>query len=123
MNAVTTKTADAAIIEAWGRRLAAYEAFAAASEAEGPYTEAEQVQWAIIDGAELVIRTVTATSPYAAELQLWCALYHTVTGNEATTAALRADLDWFHKHDDELDWNVKMTVSALRSLRAMGREA
>lgn len=123
MDQNSTTTADAAILEAWDRRKAAYAIYETLPphEGQGAYSAAEAAQWAIIDAAELVIQTTTATTVGGAEVQLWCAVYHSLTGRPESDACLRADLDWFDANAEELDWNVKMMLAAIRSLREQGK--
>lgn len=117
---------DAAIIAAWEQRAAAYAVYETLAEhtGDGPYSEDELAQWTVIDLAEMLIRNVPAKTVRGAEIQLWCALYHSVgAGAGETGAALRGDLDWFDATGEELDWSDKLVLSAIRSLRAIGGAA
>lgn len=119
-----TKTADAAIIEAWERRTAARAELARLANddsAEGNYSPAEHAQWAIIDGAELVIQSATATTPRGAEIQLWTALAHSLVSDVESEAVEASDLDWLHANHERFDWSDKLFIAALRSLREQGK--
>ena len=53
-------------------------------------------------------------------IQLWTCLYHSVTGREDDEAITRGDLERLEQIETRLDWNAKLALAALRSLRAMG---
>lgn len=60
-----------------------------------------------------------ATTPRGVMLQLWCAMYHTVTGREDDEALTRGDFAAIDRLDSGLDWNARLTLAALRSLQTM----
>ena len=118
---------DAAIVEAWERRKAAYDVYNALPFADerrgqvitvGGYTPEEAAQWAIIDAAEDVIRSTVASTPEGVAIQLWTQLSHCCE-REDEAAALQRDLTHFEAQGDLLDWTERMTVAALRSLATM----
>ena len=74
--------------------------------------------WPIIEAAEEEIRAGIATTPQGIAAMLWVALAHSPAA-EDELAATRADLAWYEAQGDALDWNVRLTVSAIRSLQAM----
>jgi hypothetical protein len=124
----TTPAPDAAILNAWERRTAAYARYNALpsdvradptfSFADG-MTDAERREWAIIDEAEADIVEAVATTPAGVAAQLWTALSHIVTERRHVEAVQRGDLVAMIAFNHELDWNEKLIVSALRSLYAM----
>jgi hypothetical protein len=109
---------DAAIIEAWRHREAAYAHFWTLPD--NGHDHGEQATWRIIDRAEEIIRLTEARSPEGMAIKLWVALSHSVGETEEDKAAVRGDLDWFVANDRGLNWNVRLLVSALRSLQMMG---
>jgi hypothetical protein len=115
-----TTNDDAAICDAWDRRLAAYAKLAELhpEDDNADYTPEERDQFGIIDAAEETIRASTAATARGAELQLWTGLFHLFGAGKASDAARVGDLDWFTANTDELDWSDKLIVSAVRSLRA-----
>ncbi|WP_066781275.1 hypothetical protein [Sphingomonas sp. CCH5-D11] len=121
--ALSHTSADAAIEAAWQRRVEAYAAFHALPEDNGPivdgYGPGEREQWDIIDEAEELIRSTAARTPRGAMIQLWCAMYHSVTGREDDEALTRADFAAIDRLDSSLDWSARLTLSALRSLQSM----
>ena len=118
--------ADAEMEAAWQRRQTAYAAYNA-QPVDQPGLEPGQVEtpeekrlWAIIDEAETVIRSTVAKTPRGVSIQLWCSLYHSVSGREDDEAITRGDIDRLESLEDALDWNAKLALAALRSLKAMG---
>ena len=115
--------ADAEIIAAWGRRSVANAIYGTLPFSDCPgkaYTPEEQEQLDIIDAAEELIHTAAATTPQGAAIQLWTALAHIEQTQEAEVAINIMDLDWFLMDEARFDWPVRLILSALRSLRAMG---
>lgn len=129
MTNTTTNTpakGDEAILAAWERNKAARAIYDALPFTECPmaaYTPEEQAQIDIMDEAEEVICTTKATTLAGAEVQLWLALGHQLTGNEESAAAIRGDIAWFDKHETDIDWVQRITLAAIRSLRAIGGAA
>lgn len=130
MNAPTSTIApakdDAAILAAWGRRSVACAIYGTLPFSDCPkvaYTPEEQTQIDIMDAAEILICEATATSPQGAAVQLWTALAHIEQDTHAEVAINIMDLDWFMADEARFDWPVRLILSALRSLRAMGGEA
>lgn len=120
--ALTTK-ADAAILAAWGRRSVASAIYGGLPFSECPneaYTPEEAEQVGIMDAAEEEIRAATATTPRGVEVQLWTALAHIEQQREADAAINIMDLDWFLIDEGAWDWNTRLILAALKSLRAMG---
>ena len=116
-------TPDAAIEAAWQRRVEAYAIYNALPADTGPvvggYAPGEREQWHIIDDAEEVIRSSVATTPRGAMIQLWCAMFHSVTGREQDDALTRGDFAAIDRLDGNLDWNARLVLAALRSLQSM----
>lgn len=121
----TTNT-DAAILAAWGRRSVASAIYSGLPFSECPnaaYTPEECEQVDVMDAAEIAICEATATTARGVEIQLWTALAHIEMDRDAEAAINIMDLDWFMMDEGRFDWNVRLILSALRSLRAMGGAA
>jgi hypothetical protein len=121
MSAPTNKT-DAAILAAFGRWSVASALYGAAPVSICPKsaeTPEEAAQTAIIDAAEAEVLAAVATTPLGVEIQLWMALCHIETDREAGNAIEIMDIDWFLLDEGRWDWNVRLILSAIRSLRAM----
>jgi hypothetical protein len=117
---------DAEILAAWGRRSVACAIYSGLPFTECPsevYTPEEQEQVNIMDAAEAAIHEATATTPQGAAIQLWTALAHIEQDRTAEAAINIMDLDWFLIDETRFDWNVRLILAALRSLRAMGGAA
>lgn len=117
---------DAAILAAWGRRSVACAIYATLPFSDCPkveYTPEEQAQIDIMDAAEILICEATATTPQGAAIQLWTALAHIEQDTHAEAAINIMDLDWFLRDETQFDWNVRLILAALRSLRAIGGAA
>lgn len=114
---------DAAIIEAWERRKAAYLEFNAhplIGTGDLVGDQEEERLWAIIDEAEAFIRQTTAKTPQGIEVQLWMALYHSVSlTHNGDSIVLRGDLPAVEQIESGLDWNARIIVAAIRSARSM----
>ena len=123
-NGATTLTTkpDAAIIAAFERRAAAFQAACAlpCDPATGGETEAQSVWWAVIDAAEEEIRATVATTPRGAEIQLWIAAAYVLNSADDEEACYRADLDYFEAQGKSRDWTDRLIIAALRSLREQG---
>jgi hypothetical protein len=117
---------DAALIEAWERRSAAYKRYNLLPLSDevgvpvGNYTQAEAAEWAIIDAAEEVIQSTVASTPEGVAIQLWAMLTHTVTHHDEERATLTRDLAFFNASDEDQDWTVRLILAAIRSLEGMG---
>jgi hypothetical protein len=120
---VIANEGDAVIEAAFARRQAAYATYNALPPDSGPvvngYGPGERDLWDIIDEAEEVIRSHVATTPRGAMLQLWCAMYHSVSGREDDETITRGDFGAIARLDGALDWNVRLMLAALRSLQTM----
>jgi hypothetical protein len=114
---------DAAIEAAFERRQRAYAEYTALPLDNEPvidgYGPGERELWDVIDRAELEIRQTIATTPRGVMLQLWCAMYHSVSTGSEDEALTRADFSALDREDVQLDWNVRLMLAALRSLQAM----
>lgn len=102
---------------------AVYDALPHGDCPSGAYTPAEQAQWDEMDAAEAIVHKAIASTPKGVELKLWLALGHTLTSREDDKAARDGNLAYFDAQDDHFDWNARLILSAIRSLRAMGGEA
>jgi hypothetical protein len=87
------------------------------------YTPEEQAQWDVIDAAEEVIRSAVAQTPAGVEIQLWTALTLFMSTRAEDEATIRGDLETINEMDGKQDWNIRLLISALRSVRAMGGKA
>lgn len=114
---------DATIEAAFERRQQAHAAFNALPTDNQPvidgYGPGERVLLDIIEFAEEEIRQTVATTPRGVMLQLWCAMYSSITKSDAETALTRADFEVVEQIDGKLEWNVRLVLAALRSLQAM----
>ena len=123
--AVLAHDADATIKAAWQRRQAAYAAYKA-EPTDQPVepgeieTPEEKRLWAIIDEAEETIRSARAVTLEGVTIQLWVSLYHSVTHTDQDDAITRGDFAAVEALDRELDWNVRLALAAMRSLRSIG---
>lgn len=115
--------ADAQIEAAWQRRVQAYAEFQSLPDDAEPvvdgYRPGERELWNVIDAAEEVIRSHVAKTPLGAMIQLWCVMYHSVTGRDEDAAVTRGDFAALDHADSTLDWNARLTLAAIRSLQAM----
>ncbi|WP_066807090.1 hypothetical protein [Sphingomonas asaccharolytica] len=111
-----TGSPDYAIEAAWERRQTAYAAFKVVDD-----LAEEQRLWAVVDTAEEIIRSTNARTPKGVLIQLWCALYHSTAAlsQEQDDAVTRGDLDAVDAEDRMLDWNARLMIAAMRSLKAM----
>jgi hypothetical protein len=117
---------DADILAAWGRRSVANAIYGTLPFSACPgeaYTPEEKEQVDIIDAAEELIHASTAVTPRGAAIQLWTALAHIEQTREAEVAINIMDLDWFLIDETRFDWPVRLILSTLKSLRAMGGAA
>jgi hypothetical protein len=114
---------DADIEAAFQRRQQAYAAYNALPIDNQPvvdgYGPGERELMAVIDAAEDVIRRAVATTPRGVMLQLWCAMYHSITKSQDDDALTRADFAAIDRIDSDLDWNARLMLAGLRSLQAM----
>ena len=120
---VSADNPDAALEQAWDRRRAAmrvYNALPYGEDETGRMSAEEARMWGIVDESEEFIRATPARTPRGAEIQLWASLAHSITSRGDDDAINRADLAHFVAKDRDLDWNVRLTLAALRSLHAMG---
>lgn len=115
--AAANPSGDAVLEQAWAKRQQAFEAYnAIISDGDTPE---ELALWAIIDEAEKVIQTTVASTPRGVAIQLWTAMYHTIVMAEEERAVTRGDFDYLDREDGNLDWDARLTLAALRSLKAM----
>lgn len=113
---------DAAIVNAWSRRVEAWRQYnALPCDAEPETTKAEQAVWAIIDDAENEIRTAVARTPEGIAIQLWAALASLSASNyrEDEEAVARRDLAHLESKAAGFEWGDRNVIAALRSLRGM----
>lgn len=113
---------DQAILDAWERREEAYRVYGAMGDHEvgrSQMSPAEKRLWEIIDGGDEFIRSAVASTPRGVSIQLWVALYHSVTGRDDDAAISHGDLEQLTELEDRLDFNARMILAALRSLRAI----
>lgn len=112
---------DAAILDAWERRKAAYARYNALPDNKRDFnrTPEEAAEWRIIDEAEELIRSTTARTPAGVATQLWVSLAHGSGDKESDVALEQGDLEYFDQLGSGADWNVRLAVAALRSLKAM----
>ena len=119
-------TQDAPILTAFARYRSARATYDALpfSEVDGEaYTFDEMAALASMDAAEGDIIRIPATTPQGVEAKLWLALLHGQSSHADCRAAATGDLAHFQAKADALDWSVRLVVSAIASLRAMGTVA
>lgn len=122
----TAPAPDAAILTAWQRHMEARARYDALPFSEVPgegYTPEELAEWDEMDAAEAIVHNTVATTTKGVEVKLWLALGHTLTDREEDKAARDGNLAFFDAQDDRFDWNARLILSAIRSLRAMGGAA
>lgn len=116
--ATTFTNKDDSICAAWERfssnRLAVFDLDDQAPD----YDEQEARLWDAIETDEAFIGNAIAQTVLGAELQLWCILTHE-SDADSEPFALRRDLAHFDVHGSGLDWNPKLALQAIRSLRAI----
>ena len=115
---------DAVIIEAWDTARAARDHYNALPgdeiDPDPIVAGAHRDQWAIIDRCEETIRSTVATTTKGAAIQFWTAIGHQVTSRIDDEAVTRRDLADLTMREEDHDWTVRLALSALRSLEAMG---
>lgn len=116
-------TRDIEIEAAWQRRVQAYAEFQSLPDDAEPvvdgYRPGERELWDVIDAAEEVIRSRVAKTPRGAMIQLWCAMYHSVTSSDDEDAVTRGDFAALDRAEGSLDWNARLMLAAVRSLQLM----
>ncbi|MDZ7895434.1 MAG: hypothetical protein U5M50_11045 [Sphingobium sp.] len=119
--ALAAPAGDKAIIAAWGQRAVALDTYSSLpfSETGFGYTPDEKACWDIIDAAEEMIRGTVAATPQGIVIQLLCAMTHSTAERKADDAATHGDLDALHAMDSDLDWDMRLILAAIRSLKAM----
>lgn len=118
--AIAAPAGDATILAAWDRRVNAYAAYLALPEERYGFENPEEDRlWSIIDEAEETIRSTFATTPRGVMIQLWCGMYHSITRNDQDVALTAGDFAALEGADAHLDWNARLMLAALRSLKAM----
>jgi len=119
-------TADAAILTAWERRKEAFfgidEMVVAAGLSGDEAKAAEDAYFAQIGEAEAEIARRTATTLAGLAPQLWISLHLTIGDmpRDIENAIINQDLDWLEARTDQFDSGARLTMAALRSLKAMG---
>lgn len=121
---------DITIIAAWERRRALWRcwrqiiAISANTPINVPAFDTPVEDKALreaMDFNEETVRSAVAKTRKGAELQAWCALH---TGCEYTSEAIddamiQGDLAAMEAIEADLDWNSRLTLSVIRSLRAL----
>lgn len=110
---------DAAILQAWERRKAAYARSFEIGDSQAPEHHACMD---IVDAAETVIQSTIATTPGGVAVQAWVALWHNscIDENDHFVAATEGNLQFFLELGSRLDWELRLHVAVLRSLVSMG---
>lgn len=118
MTALTiTKAADQ-VEQAWQRIKDARAGISAIPDDDiGTETEAENNLWEVFDAAECAIRESETASRRHAEIKLWCAFLHSVNIARDESDVLAEDFDALSARDTSFDWNARLILSAIRSLR------
>jgi hypothetical protein len=114
--------ADSAILAAFARRRDAHRALATLT-AHGEFgkpTGEEYDLHAVIDQAEQVILDTMASTPEGVAAKIFVAAHYEAAGSCPDNWALvDGDLPGLEAVAAELDWSMKFTLSALRSLRSL----
>lgn len=123
----TTDHVMLAALETWRECRLAYRALPLngpdrdeSTEDEHGYTPEENAVLARIDGAEILLHHLEARTPQGVIAQLLIALNHIDDDRETETAIISGDMEAIFALDESLDWGVRMILSAIRSLQAMG---
>jgi hypothetical protein len=110
-------SADVGIIAAWERWVAARTAFNALPLQYDEWHEQEENRlWRLTDQAEEDIREAKANTKEGAAIQLWIALAHSLETRRQDDLIIARDLPAIEQEEQAFDWNIRMIVSALRSL-------
>ena len=83
----------------------------------------DATRWSIVDRLETAIHGDMTATPRAAERKLWVALTHMTTDREDDAAVIRENLAHFQKIDASLDWNARLIVASIATLRRGRGEA
>ena len=116
--AATWSGDDRVITEAFAKWQAAHRERSALPDGKD-IDEQERPFWNISDAAEELIRSTDATTPAGIAAKLWIALEHEMALQADSRLARAADVSAF-ADDSGQDWTVRLILSALRSLKAMG---
>lgn len=79
----------------------------------------EQACWKPIDLADTQVHDLPALTPAGVACKLYIALFHNSSDAEVQAAAIRADLAWLVAQGDQIDWELRVIVSALVALKSM----
>lgn len=104
---------DGAILQAWEWRSSA-----TASLKALPLDGDEKGYEKIIDDTDVAIRKHVASTPQGVAVQLWAALDHMMHVGEDNDRVMAGDLEAL-TDDATLDWDVRLIIAALRSLKSM----
>ena len=121
-------TADAAILAARERHRAAYATMASLDPIQrfdaGSASTEELRLLRQINEAEEILAASVATTPSGIQAQFWAGLFRTLECAEADKgrALLFGDLEYLEGLGNELDWNIRLMIAGLRSLRAIDGE-
>ncbi|GAA5049740.1 hypothetical protein GCM10023208_08170 [Erythrobacter westpacificensis] len=111
--------ADAGILEAWERWVAARTAINVLPVSYDEWdTREENRLWQLVDKAEEDIRRAKAATKDGAAIQLWIALAHSLETLRQDELIATRNLAAFEQDDPDFDWNVRLLLAALRSLEA-----
>jgi hypothetical protein len=77
----------------------------------------DAVRWNVVDRLEGAILADATATPRAAERKLWLALTHETSIGTDDEACIREDLAHFIRQGDALDWNVRLLVASIATLR------
>lgn len=119
--ALAAPAGDEAIIAAWRQRAVALDTYSSLpfNDTGLDHTPDEKACWDLIDEAEEIIRGTVAATPQGIMVQLLCAMTHSTAERKADDAATHGDLDALHAMDSDLDWDMRLILAAIRSLKAM----
>lgn len=116
-NALTLDTPRAASANG-GEAFANWQSAMRQIEASNPEDDNSHL-WAIVDASEVVIFADATPTPANAERKLWLTLQHSVTMADEEAAVIRCNPAPLIAKGDAFDWNVRLALSAIVTLRAM----
>lgn len=79
-------------------------------------TPKQERLWNEIDWAGDEVGRTPASTPEGIVAKLWLASFHSTTIPNVWDAAARADFKWFDEQGDNIEWQTRLIVEAIRSL-------
>lgn len=79
-------------------------------------TPAQARLWEVKDWAEDEVGRTPVSTPEGIVAKLWLAIIQTTSIWDVEDAAARADFKWFDEQGDNIEWQTRLIVEAIRSL-------